>query len=103
MARSCACQRGQLEFLTHVQFILLFVAVWILIEFYHHKTMAKLSSLAATLTAVISVLEKIEAEVKAIHDSDVELPPEVEASLGRIQQLVKSIDDANPDAPAPPS
>lgn len=67
--------------------------------------MSKLSSLTATLTAIATRLEKIESEVKALRDSlsDVDLPPEAEAALGRIEQLTKNIDDVNPDAPAPPS
>lgn len=65
--------------------------------------MAKLSELAGRLTGVETVLNKVKTEVEALRAAleNVDLPPEAEAALGRLETIAKTIDELNPDAPTP--
>ena len=65
-----------------------------------NRLMAKLSTLAATLTAIADGVDKVKVEVQALKDSlgDVDLPAEAEAALERLTVAVKAVDDINPDA-----
>jgi len=63
--------------------------------------MAKLSSLAASLTALGDQTAKIIAEIQTLKGTltDVDLPADAEASLARLTGLIQSADDENADAP----
>lgn len=62
--------------------------------------MAKLSSLAASLTALGDQTAKIISEIQTLKGtlSDVDLPADAEASLARLTGLIQSADDENADA-----
>lgn len=65
--------------------------------------MAKLADLATRLTGIETVLNKVKTEVEALRASleNVDLPPDAEAALGRLEAIAKTIDELNPDAPTP--
>lgn len=64
------------------------------------RTNMKLSELKGAVDAVNSQLEKVAAEVQALKDSlaDAEIPADAQASLDRLAELTKNIDEINPDA-----
>lgn len=65
--------------------------------------MAKLAELAGRLTGIETVLNKVKTEVEALRVAleNVDLPPDAEAALGRLEAIAKTIDELNPDAPTP--
>ncbi len=78
-------------------------AVW-WIETNTKQIMAKISSLAATVSALAEQQEKVVTEIKALKDSlsDVEIPAEAQAALDRLSAAIKSADDENPDSTPTP-
>jgi len=72
--------------------------------------MSKLSDLESTLVTITTELEKAQAEivsaVAALQDqinnaANPELSAGAQAALDRLTAVAKSLDDLNPDAPAP--
>ena len=62
--------------------------------------MAKVSELAAKLTALSDQLTKAKAEIVAAL-ADVELPAEATAALDKLTTISQAIDDLNKDATPP--
>ena len=62
--------------------------------------MAKLSTLAQTLTNVGTQLDKVKTEVEALKASleDVEIPAEAQAALDKLAAIAQALDELNPDA-----
>lgn len=70
--------------------------------------MTKVSELSAALGAVADRVSKAQTEILAEIETlkgqigaDADLSPEAQASLDRLTGLAQSLDDINPDAPAP--
>jgi uncharacterized protein YoxC len=64
--------------------------------------MAKLNTLADTLTGIEATLNKVKTEVEALKASldNVDIPANAQESLDRLTALSKALDDLNQDAPA---
>lgn len=65
-----------------------------------------IQTLTAKVNAVSDQLDKakieITTQIQALRDAltDVQVPPEAEAALTRLEGLAQALDDFNPDAPA---
>lgn len=69
------------------------------------KIMAKVSSLAGTLGAVVTTLEKVLQEVETLKGQlgDAEIPADAQATLDRLTALATQLDELNPDSTTPPN